>query len=228
MKKIIWDNRYYIILFLLFVLVGGIILLYTEKGDVVRWVNQRHNIIASYFFYYGTYFGAELVPVICLIFLFIRIKYFFVLGAANLLASIIVRFLKRIVFSTYPRPSKFFEELGEIVNVVDGVSLHSNFSFPSGHSASGFALFFAIALCIKNKKLWAVILFFFSIAVAFSRVYLVQHFFMDIYAGAIIAFIVTLLVYFYFDTRVWYHEPWANKSLIKSWNWRKSKKTPVP
>ena len=227
MKKILYDNRYFVGLLILFVLIGSFVLMVTEKGDVLRWLNQHHNAAASFFFKYATYFGAELVPVIIVAMVFVRIKYFFVLAASNVLTSVTIQFLKRMVFSDYPRPSRFFKDVGEIINVVEGVELHDNFSFPSGHSASAFALFFGIALCIRHK-VWGSLLFFCALAIAFSRIYLVQHFFMDIYTGAVIACTVTFLVYWWFDTRVWYSQAWANRSPIRDWNWGKRRGEPKP
>lgn len=63
--------------------------------------------------------------------------------------------------------------------------MYSQNSFPSGHSTSAFCLFFC--LCIISPKVWQKIFFFcLAILIGFSRVYLSQHFFEDIYVGSII------------------------------------------
>ena len=58
-----------------------------------------------------------------------------------------------------------------VLHLVEGIDLHSVNSFPSGHSASAFALFLCLTIIIKNKALQPI---FFTIAclVAYSRVYL--------------------------------------------------------
>ena len=85
--------------------------------------------------------------------------------------------------------------------MVDGVSLHSFFSFPSGHTTT----FFAIALVmsylltsgIQNKRTSAAVqalLFLFAAIGGYSRVYLSQHFAADVLGGCLIGTIITLLL----------------------------------
>ena len=116
-----------------------------------------------------------------------------------LLSTLIVQSLKRMVFYDTMRPSKFFADLTDLY-YVDGLTLHSYFSFPSGHSSGAFTMFLAFALFVENQWL-KFACFVFALLVAFSRVYLMQHFFIDTYFGALIAVIITLLVYSYFHYR---------------------------
>ena len=78
------------------------------------------------------------------------------------------------------------------LHFIDGVNLHSNFSFPSGHSTAAFSTFFFLAL-IARKPILQVMLFSVGLLVAFSRVYISQHFFEDIYVGGIIGASFTFL-----------------------------------
>ncbi len=82
-----------------------------------------------------------------------------------------------------PRPAKVFE--GEVLHFVEGVHLNYVNSFPSGHTATAFALFLFLASLTKNKGLQ---LFYAIIAclVGYSRTYLSQHFVVDITFGAIL------------------------------------------
>ena len=69
------------------------------------------------------------------------------------------------------------------------------FSFPSGHATTAFTLFTCLALIVPNKLLK---ILFFAIAAlaAYSRIYISQHWLVDIFAGSIIG--VTIATGFYF------------------------------
>ena len=76
--------------------------------------------------------------------------------------------------------------------------MHSFHSFPSGHTAVAFGLFCLLALISSNKMI-GVVCFFIALFVAFSRVYLSQHFFLDIYIGSLIGVVATVLSYLYIN-----------------------------
>ena len=63
--------------------------------------------------------------------------------------------------------------------------MHGFLSFPSGHTGAAFTGFFLLAAWARDARVAAAC--FAGAAVAgFSRIYLVQHFFADVYAGALI------------------------------------------
>ena len=144
------------------------------------------------FFKYGTHLGDGIFAAIIVALGFIYRIRFGVIGLLGLLSSsIITQFLKRQVFDDQLRPSKVFEQMADL-HFIDGVNLHSNFSFPSGHSTAAFSTFFFLAL-IARKPILQVMLFSVGLLVAFSRVYISQHFFEDIYVGGIIGASFTFL-----------------------------------
>jgi membrane-associated phospholipid phosphatase len=67
-------------------------------------------------------------------------------------------------------------------------------SFPSGHTASAFALFIGMAFFTQNKYLKAVCLLL-ALGVGYSRVYLALHFPEDVLAGSLIGVLCALLLY---------------------------------
>lgn len=67
-------------------------------------------------------------------------------------------------------------------------------SFPSGHTATAFALFTGISLFVRNRRI-KVGMFFPALAVAFSRIYLMQHFLSDVLVGSLIGVAAALVVY---------------------------------
>ncbi|MCA1759425.1 MAG: phosphatase PAP2 family protein, partial [Bacteroidales bacterium] len=83
-------------------------------------------------------------------------------------------------------------------------------SFPSGHTATAFSVFLMLALITKNR--WGKLaLFFGAVVVAYSRVYISQHFLVDITAGSIIS--VLLMVLSFYWVKKW-DKPWLNKSVL--------------
>jgi membrane-associated phospholipid phosphatase len=109
------------------------------------------------------------------------------------------------------RPSKYFELYESVqLHLVEGVNLHSLQSFPSGHTATAFSVFFFLALILKSKPL-KFSMFLLAIIVAYSRVYISQHFLVDITAGSIIA--VTVMFFTFIWVNRWTKE-WLDSSAI--------------
>jgi membrane-associated phospholipid phosphatase len=157
----------------------------TEKKVLHLAINQTHTPFQDIVFKYGTNLGdglfSILIIVICL-FIFNYRKTMIGL-VAFLVASLLCRILKTLVFPDAMRPSALFAP--SKLHFVDGVTIHSSHSFPSGHTATAFALFIFLAYVGKKKYLqilFALIAFF----VGYSRVYLSQHFLQDALGGAII------------------------------------------
>ncbi len=71
------------------------------------------------------------------------------------------------------------------------ISQPTDYSFPSGHSASSFAC--ATALYLQNKKIGKPA-FLLAALIAFSRLYFCVHFFTDVLAGCIFGFLVSYIL----------------------------------
>ncbi len=99
-----------------------------------------------------------------------------------LISGLLAQLIKNLISS--PRPKLFFEA-GQYLHFIDGVTHASNTSFPSGHTATAFALATVLAMMVKNKK-WQLPLLFTAILIGYSRIYLAQHFLIDIIIGAFI------------------------------------------
>lgn len=168
------------------------------KGTIELYLNKHHNVFLDYFFKYFTYLGDGIVDVvIILVFFSKRIYYGIVGGTAFLVSTIVSQSLKRFFFAETLRPKLFFEGFKDLY-YIDGIEIHSHFSFPSGHSSGAFTICCFVALISRNKKV-NLICFFAALFTAFSRIYLMQHFFIDTYFGALIGVLLTLAVYYYFE-----------------------------
>jgi membrane-associated phospholipid phosphatase len=140
--------------------------------------------IADYFFHYWTYMGDGViwVPVLILVIIY-RKKMLPLIIAAIVLSTLITQLTKNYVFPGEPRPTYGLADLKNI-HTVEGVELHTVNSFPSGHTGTAFTVFLTGCLLIRNR--WFTALGFIGAAlVGYSRIYLAQHFPLDVGAGII-------------------------------------------
>ena len=186
------------------------------KSELHLYFNSIHHPFTDYFFRFVTHIADGLfVGAIILFLVFIRYRYALFLGLSFLFSSLIAQFFKKIVFPDFDRPKKFFESIAEL-HYVPGVELHSFNSFPSGHATSSFVLFCCLAFIVNSKYL-KFTFFIIALTVALSRVYLSQHFFMDIYFGSIIGVVSTFAAYYIIqNTRKLNENIWLDKSLMDS------------
>jgi membrane-associated phospholipid phosphatase len=215
MKSIFRDNRPFLVPYLLFLLAGGALIMLSEKGKLHLFFNQYHHPFTDKLFILATELGNGITAlIVTFLLLFVRYRYAIIVGAANIISGLIAQLLKQMMFSDAPRPSKFFEGVKELY-LVPGIDMHSYYSFPSGHTTTAFTLYLCLALIVRNNWIKA-LLFVLSLSVAFSRVYLSQHFFNDIYAGSLIGVIVSLLVYYLVEnSRRLKGQKWLDSALIK-------------
>jgi membrane-associated phospholipid phosphatase len=189
----------------------SVVLLCFEKETIHLSVNAWNGAGRDMFFYYLTMLGDGLFTLlVMLLAMFFRFRYAIALGISFLSSAMIVQALKHLVFSESMRPVRYFRDTGIELHLVDGVSQHAYLSFPSGHSASALAIFVVLALLVKNRWL-ALFLLIAGFAVAFSRVYLSQHFMADIFAGALIGCIAAYLSVLW--TNQW-ERPFVNRNIL--------------
>jgi len=110
-----------------------------------------------------------------------------------------------------PRPVLYFKEHFPAVQLhrIVGEQLHSTHSFPSGHTITAFAFFLALSYFTK-KPLLHFLYFVLALLVGYSRIYLSQHFAVDVLVGSVIGVTVTILCKYYLDKK---ELKWADGSL---------------
>ncbi|MEI9933571.1 MAG: phosphatase PAP2 family protein [Ferruginibacter sp.] len=117
---------------------------------------------------------------------------------AFLSSGILAQIVKHIYNS--PRP-KFYFGNTEDQYFIKGIDFAFNNSFPSGHTATAFAVATVLVLNLQNKKLQLPLLFA-ALLVAFSRIYLGQHFLLDVLVGAFIGVVCGIgCVYFFWKSK---------------------------
>jgi membrane-associated phospholipid phosphatase len=185
MKGFFKDNKVFIILYFAILLIILPYLIIFTKGNIHLYINNLHSISTDFFFKYITNLGSGLAVVfISVLYLFISFRKTSIIAVSGIMSGLIVQILKQVVFNETVRPIKFFEGTSNL-HLIDGVDILAYNSFPSGHSATIFALCLCLA-AFSKLKLWKIALFCIAILVAFSRIYLSQHFLTDIYVGSII------------------------------------------
>ncbi|SFA46145.1 Membrane-associated phospholipid phosphatase [Pedobacter suwonensis] len=156
-----------------------------SKTDGFIILNRFHPIWLDTFFRYFTNLGDGLISIlVAAILLAVRKKKkAMTVALAYTYSGLIIQIAKRVFHM--PRPKYFFEQtLFHYTHFVEGVSTHNQNSFPSGHTASAFALATVLVLIFKKKKISFYCLFF-AFSIGYSRIYLAQHFLIDVIFGAV-------------------------------------------
>lgn len=212
---IVKENKGFYLPFLLFVVFATVIVALYSKVDSFLWLNQFHSPLADFIFPYATHLGDGKLALLFLVGVFM-VNYRLALTGLYcfLLVLVLTQLGKLVIFEDVLRPAGHFRDLGQHIRLVAGVELHYNNSFPSGHSASAFALFSFLAISLRNKA-WGVFLFVVALFAAYSRIYLSQHFFNDVYVGSIIGVLCTLLMTAFLQKTLFKTpKPWHNKGLL--------------
>ena len=195
--------------YLVFVITLIVLIICNEKANLHLWIISFNSPIADVFFRYITFVG-DWIPyavVAGLLFYKYRMAIFVLVSQlATGLVSIIIK-------QTWnePRPVLYFKEHFPNIQLhqIAGEHMHSSHSFPSGHTITAFSFFMALSFFTKRPSLH--FLYFISaLLVGYSRVYLSQHFAIDVLAGSFIGVSVTMLCKYYFDKKP---VKWADGSL---------------
>ena len=186
-------NRGFMICFILMVAVGSLLFI-PEKGALTIWINERRTDFGDWFFVLITNLGYGWAFVVaCTFLMMIRLRFAAMMAVSGVLTAIFSAFLKNVVFPDAPRPPKFFMGVHDL-HFIDGVKILNEHSFPSGHAMAAFAVFGMLAF-ITRKNIWGILFFLIACLVGLSRIYLLKHFYDDVYAGAIIGSVISILVY---------------------------------
>jgi membrane-associated phospholipid phosphatase len=171
-----------------------------EKGEGVIWLNQYGTDLLDLFFTAWTFLGDGIIFGLLIVFFLFR-SYFFLLVTllTVIIQTIFVQGIKLFIFPDLDRPKLFFENFIEF-RQIDGVDIHSYYAFPSGHTATAFAVALILSFFVADKK-WSLVFFPAAILVGVSRIYLLQHFFVDIYFGSFFGVISVIFSLYLLQTR---------------------------
>lgn len=200
----------------LFVTLGGVLLLTTPKLQLHIAMNQWHPAWADAAFPWITRLAeGVLAAVALLVLLWLRLRSFLFVGVSHAITVLLVQLLKRGPFADHYRPGHYLEQMPELLTV-PGIEFHHRYSFPSGHTAAIFSLCIGLALVLPRR--WSVPLGLLAVLVAYSRVYLSQHFLQDLMAGSTVGVLVPLLLFgFFVRLSVNKRHAWLNNGLPQLW-----------
>ncbi|HEV2482513.1 MAG TPA: phosphatase PAP2 family protein [Puia sp.] len=196
LKEIIAANRVFFILWLLFFVLGLIILLRVGKAESFVDLNPYHRSTLDKVFMWITFMGDGLFTVIVFVILLIRRHWSQAtqVMAAFLFSALVAQILKNLF--SMPRPKQFFPP-GYYPYFIKGVTGIGFASFPSGHTTSIFALATLMAIFARSRNAKIACLFG-GVLVGYSRIYLGQHFLGDVLMGSCIGTITAVLVHWIF------------------------------
>lgn len=210
MKTIVKANLSFFFPYLIFIVFGAVLILINTKAETHLGFNNFHNSFFDVFFYYATFLGDGVTAVLVVIILFtVQFRAAIIVGLSNIISALITQVLKRTLFAEMVRPKKFFEGIHDLY-FVPGVENYLYNSFPSGHSTCAFSLYLSLALIVKNKK-YKTVFCILAFLVGYSRIYLSQHFFEDVYAGSLIGVVITIITYYFIQKS---NKNWMDRSLI--------------
>jgi len=167
--------------------------LYFGKIAAFMLINQMHHPIFDQFFKYYTNFGDGLVWLPVFLFSYFYAKNRVPLVITNFaLSSLFAVILKKLVYAQALRPSVLIQQ-GYHLHLVEGVKIHTSNSFPSGHTITAFAIGFTMILLVKKNNYIKYLFLIMAFLVGYSRVYLAQHYPIDVICGACIGIFSTYL-----------------------------------
>ncbi len=208
-------NKAYFVPFVIFMFVGGYWVFNIAHGTLVLFLDDFHHQMMDYIFYGITFFGSGWFFLsIIVLFAFFRFYYSLMALCCFALNTIFVQLSKRVLFTDQLRPKTFFGDRFDL-NYVEWIDVHTMMSFPSGHTTTAFSISIIILFISKRVNV-GILLFLYALTVGISRIYLHQHFFRDVYAGAMLGVFTALTSYILIRLTI---DPdrynWLNLSLKK-------------
>lgn len=215
LSELLRRNNGFLLPFVTLLLVSSVPLIMFPKGEEVIYVNQWHTPVADMFFRYCTHLGdGRFAVLLAAAMLWVRFRHALQILLAWGISGLAVQLLKNTVFAGLPRPAAYFGDAIPL-HYVEGVTIHMSNSFPSGHSATAFAVFLSLSMMLQGRSIGlSFACFAAAVAVGFSRIYLVQHFGADVYAGACIGVLTAVYVGYQIEQpQRWFNRPFWQKNL---------------
>lgn len=183
-----------------FLIVCIIVLASTDKVQLHLTINKFHNSFFDLFFEFWTVVADGLfVAIAGFILLFFipkqkRLSAFILTLLTLLLTGILAQTGKQLIYPDATRPLEFIKD--HTLYLVEGIDIHRNNSFPSGHTTAAFGFFSLVAYLFfkKNRKI-QILLALFAMLCAYSRMYLSQHFLEDVTAGTVLGLLSFIIAY---------------------------------
>lgn len=203
-------NAFFIPYFL-FVLTFSVLILSNSKADLHLWMTSFNSPITDVFFHYYTLVGDWIPFAVAGLLLFYNYRISLFILVSQLVCGIFSTTIKHLW--NEPRPILYFQQHFPTIRLHQVLDEHLNtvHSFPSGHTITAFAFF--LALCLYTKKPAIHFLYFvLALLVGLSRIYLSQHFAIDVLAGSFVGILAVFCTNYLIDT---FPIKWIDNSFFK-------------
>ncbi|MEO8822643.1 MAG: phosphatase PAP2 family protein [Ginsengibacter sp.] len=197
-KSVYKENRSFFLAYFLLIVIALFVLLNYSKAAGFILLNPYHTRFLDFVFEGITLLGDGIFTIVfCLALLLVKKKFLsFIVFISYATSGIVAQVLKALISEA--RPALFLEKTN-YPYFIDNVTLHNFHSFPSGHSTSIFALVSIIAFASKDKK-YAIPLLLLGALVGYSRIYLGQHFILDVTVGSLIGVLFSIISWILFQS----------------------------
>jgi len=160
------------------------------KNEAFLYLNANLGLVADKVFEYSSYLAEGWIWIpyfIVLVGLYKKDTAFILMNF--LVSTLLTQFAKNYIFDTAMRPMASGLDATQI-HTIPGVEIHTFNSFPSGHTATAFTLFLLTTYLFPNKYALSIGIIY-AMVCGYSRIYLAQHFPLDL-AGGIFVALLTL------------------------------------
>ena len=208
--KGIWEHNWFMIPVSLFFGAGLALAYIVPYGDEILFLNSiRHEPFNSLFKFFSWCGETWIWVVVGLAALFWRYRFTLLIAVTGLIMPLV--FILKDQVGT-DRPITYFQVVNKVnaVVTVPGIVLNTGqTSFPSGHTMSAFGLFSLLALIMgRDNQKWGLLAAMLAIGAGLSRIFLVQHFLVDVLAGAALGMLVSGFIWWlngrpYFQRQAW-------------------------
>jgi len=185
-------NAVYLIFCLSFAFFLSLYCILLNKSDGFLLVNRYHTQPLDTFFILFTNLGNGLfaMGLITIMLVMKKIGWSIQTGVSFLVSGLIAQLFKHLIHS--PRPMLFFRP--QEIHWIYGITRTGWTSFPSGHTATIFAITTLLSFYFPGSRTG---ILFFAIAAltGFSRIYLSEHFPIDILGGLLTGVLTSVAVY---------------------------------
>ena len=162
----------------------------TLDGEILLWIQMYlRNEVLTPVLTFITHLGDKGLFWIVLSLLLLIKKSTRKTGFLSLLSLLITFLIVNVCMKNGFARIRPYETLTDLLFLIEK---QSDFSFPSGHSASSFAS--AVVLFKRLPKRYGIPILILAVLIAFSRIYMGVHYPTDILAGILIGSIVALLI----------------------------------
>ena len=188
-------------IFIFFEVVGWLFVSTFDRIDQLQFINGNNSAVADLAFQALTATAEVVLPIVLLLYL-IRFKKAYALPYvySYALSTGLIQGLKHLVFTDALRPLAYFASSGVKWHIVPGLLISEFNSMPSGHTGAAFFMFFWVAVLLRRLT-WGLLAGIIAVGVAYSRVYLFQHFPVDTLVGAAIGVGSSALFYSIYDAK---------------------------